>query len=99
MSAVLTAIRSSCRTTAGKQQAEKLEKKVESVAKISFQTRGLTCVSQMEQDGARREAEAGDVGAELDPLQRREGNKTQCDFSSSARGQKSQKNCLPPNAQ
>lgn len=53
----------------------------------------------MEQDGARREAEAGDVGAELDPLQRREGNKTQCDFSSSARGQKSQKNCLPPNAQ
>lgn len=26
MSAVLTAIRSSCRTTAGKQQAEKLEK-------------------------------------------------------------------------
>lgn len=66
-------------------------KKVESVAKISFQTRGLTCVSQMEQDGARREAEAGDVGTELDPLQRREGNKTQCDFLSSAKGQKSQK--------
>lgn len=31
----------------------------------------LTCVSQVEQDGAWREAEVGDVGSEFKPLQKR----------------------------
>lgn len=52
----------------------------------------------MEQDGARREAEAGDVGAELDPLQRR-GIKHNVIFRPLQEDKRAKKNCLPPNAQ
>lgn len=47
--------------------------------------RTLTCVSNVEQHGAGREAEVGDVGSELKPLHRRGGNKRQMLFLSSAR--------------
>lgn len=40
-----------------------------------FVSLGLTCVSYMEQNGAGREAEVGNVGSELKPLQTREGIK------------------------
>lgn len=53
----------------------------------------------MEQNGAGREAEVGDVGSELQPLQTR-GNKRQCDFHPLQELQtKGLKNCLPPNTQ
>lgn len=42
---------------------------------IWFQRLGLTCVSYMEQNRAGREAEVGDVCAELEPLQTRVGIK------------------------
>lgn len=37
-------------------------------------------MSHVEEDGAGREAKVGDVCSELEPLQTRAENKTQCDF-------------------
>lgn len=68
---VITAINLSSGTTAD----EEAVKTIISGINISFQRWGLTCMSQMEQNGTGREAEVGDVGSELNPLQRRWGIK------------------------
>lgn len=50
-------------------------KTIKSVTNILFQRLLPTCVSYMEQNRAGREAEVGDVCAELQPLQTRAGIK------------------------
>lgn len=74
-------------------------KTITPVTNISFQRLGLTCVSYMEQNAAGREAEVGNVGSELKPLDEK-GNKRQCDIHPLQELQtKGLKNCLPPNTQ
>lgn len=75
MSTLVIAAIQSAGTTEGGQQKESLEN-----SRMCGKDFGLTCVSQMEQDGARREAKVGDVGAELKPLQRRGGIKHNVSF-------------------